>query len=47
MHINMGHNATVVAVPAGAVDIWTGANLSTQALRPHASLLYTLPKTVR
>ena len=44
--INMGENATTVAVDSGAVDVWTNAKLkATEPLRPHASLLYTLPKT--
>eukprot|EP01043_Picozoa_sp_COSAG02_P049107 COSAG02_NODE_4901_length_4850_cov_2.259735_3_plen_183_part_00 len=46
MKINLGENATTIQIPPRAVDIWTGRNLSTaEELRPHASLLYALPKT--
>jgi hypothetical protein len=46
MKVNMGENETVVRLPPRAVDVWTGRNLSTEVgLRPHASLLYSLPKT--
>jgi len=44
MQINMGENETSVQVHSGAVDIWTGRQMAaTEALRPHASLLYSTP----
>jgi len=37
-------NETSVQVHSGAVDIWTGRQMAaTEALRPHASLLYSTP----
>lgn len=47
MVINMGGNATDVKVEAGAVDVWTGENLTmSEALRPYGTYTSKLHHSV-